>query len=304
MSFAAQTKAQLCSIQEDSFCCKNSLLYGLLICANMFGGRRVRLMTEHPDIAGLAVRLLKDCFSIDTPVSSSESGKRRSMRVDITDKGALESIMTGYGYGRSFVSLRVNRSVFACPHCTDTFLRGVFLSCGTAVNPDKEYHLELVFSHLNLSRDISALLAEQSLPPKSIMRGNSYVLYYKDSGELSDFLTLVGAHKSMFEVVDTTIYKELRNNANRLANCETANIGKTVSAAASQIAAINLIISAGRLEELPEELRKTALLRIEHQDISLGELGAMLNPPVTKSGINHRIRRLMQMAEELDKTKG
>ena len=179
------------------------------------------------------------------------------------------------------------------------FLSGAFLACGAVSDPEKGYRVEFATQHQPLADDLAALLAEYLAPPKRTVRRNDYLLYYKESENIEDLLTYLGAPKSSLELMEVKIVKELRNRVNRATNCETANISKTVNAALSQIEDIRLIEASGGIGSLDEELRELARLRLQNPDMSLRELGQALTSPISRSGVNHRLRRISEYAAEL-----
>ena len=181
------------------------------------------------------------------------------------------------------------------------FLSGAFLACGAVSDPEKGYRVEFATQHQPLADDLAALLAEVLAPPKRTVRRNDYLLYYKESENIEDLLTYLGAPKSSLELMEVKIVKELRNRVNRATNCETANISKTVNAALAQIEDIRLIEASGGVGALDEELRELARLRLQNPDMSLRELGQALTSPISRSGVNHRLRRISEYAAELRK---
>ena len=185
---------------------------------------------------------------------------------------------------------------FACDDCKKYFLRGIFLMYGTITDPDKSYHLELILPNETLANSLMDLLSNDGLTPKKTVRKNNYILYYKESDIIVDFLNIIGANKSAFRIMNVRIEKEIRNNTNRLVNCDTANIDKTVSAAIYQIDAINTLITTGEINNLPNELRETAYLRLNNPDITLNELAELHNPPISKSGVDYRLRKLTSIS--------
>ena len=191
----------------------------------------------------------------------------------------------------------IDTGKFLCDDCVKYFLRGVFLEFGTITNPDKSYHLELVLNNEITADSLAEVLTKYDMEPKKINRKNNYVLYYKESERIVDFLYIIGANKSAFHMMNTKIRKELRNNANRHANCDTANIDKTVSASMNHIDAINVLIANGGINDLPEELKETAYLRLDNPDITLSELAAIHNPPISKSGVNYRLKKLSEISK-------
>lgn len=196
-----------------------------------------------------------------------------------------------YQYGNSLNDI-IEIEKFKCEECIKYFLRSVFLTYGTITNPDKSYHLELIVSDDGIADSLQELLTQYSIEPKKTKRKNNYILYYKESELIVDFLNIIGANKSAFHIMNTKIRKELRNNANRLANCDTANIDKTVSAAMIHIDAIKTLITTGEINNLSDELKATAYLRLENPDITLNELAELHEPPISKSGVNHRLKKI------------
>ncbi len=182
--------------------------------------------------------------------------------------------------------------------CRKSLIRGAFLGGGTIIDPRKNYNLELVAPDEELSREMQKILREAGFDFRSVKRKSKYVLYLKNSETISDFLSYIGAFQSQMELLNIKIEKEIRNEFNRAANSEIANLEKTIHAAVAQIKAIEKIQKTMGLEKLPEDLREIARLRLAHKDLSLSELGALLNPPLTKSGVNHRLKKLMQYQED------
>ena len=176
-------------------------------------------------------------------------------------------------------------------------MRGTFLGAGTISHPEKGYHMEIVCNSSTLANDLKRLINSFGLRSKVTTRKNNYVVYLKESEQISDFLALLGANKHVMEFENVRIVKELRNKTNRIVNCESANLDKTINSASRQIETIRLIESKGGLACLPEKLREIAVLRLENPDSSLTELGQMLDPPLKKSGVSHRFRKIEEIAE-------
>ncbi len=191
-------------------------------------------------------------------------------------------------------AIRIPKELMERDCCQRALVRGAFLSGGTVIDPRKNYNLELVTPYAELSGDLLRLLKEIGFPFKQVVRKGKYVLYLKNSESISDFLSYMGAFQAQMELLNIKIEKEIRNDFNRAANSETANIEKTINAAVMQIQAIDRL----PLEELPDELREVAMLRLKYKDKSLSELGKLMHPPLSKSGVNHRMKKLLQMAEE------
>ncbi len=183
------------------------------------------------------------------------------------------------------------------------FVRGAFLGGGSLNNPNKKYHLEVLLSNVKNAQCLIEVLNSFNIQAKILERKNATSIYIKDSEEISKFLALIGANKAVLDFEEIRVVRNTRNNVNRLVNCETANLNKTVNAAVEQIQNITYLKSIKKFEELPENLRKIAILRIENPEVSLTELGQMLDEPIGKSGVNHRLKKIGEIAEEYRKLK-
>ncbi len=297
MSFSSQVKNELVKTEYTSACCKKSLLYGMTLFAKVFSFKEVVFQTESENLALLYRKLLKELCNIETKITVSPSGK--SFSITVADRSSAAKLQTYFGHSRSETSLKINFSNFVCSHCQNAFLAGAFLSCGTVSTPQKDYHLEFTVAYMNLSKSFVTLLREMELSPKATTRKGYHVIYFKVSEQIEDCLYLMGASSSMFEMMNVKILKEIRNSANRKANCEAANIEKIVRAASPQIAAILKIKEKKGLASLPDSLRKMAEIRLENPDLSLSELAGMFDPPLSRSGVNHRLTRLMKIADDI-----
>ena len=305
MSFAHETKIGLVSLAEGlkHDCCRRAGLYGILISAGVFTRTKCKLVTTSQELAGLTMKWLRSLCGIDgnlyiTDRKSGEEDERRASKITIPQKKDLDRLFRVFGYSPDEPETEINTGMFRCQSCLVSFVRGVFLSAGTVTNPEKGYHLELSLPTPELAANLAALLAENGLELKSTIRKNENVLYCKDSENIENFLAFIGANTAAFTIMNKKIERELRSGANRLANGELANLGKTVAAAGDQIAAINALEASGELDRMPDELRATALLRLEHFDATLSELAALHDPPITKSGVNHRLKKIMNCAAE------
>lgn len=295
MSFSSQVKNELVKIEYDENCCKKSLLYGMALFAKSFSGREVFFQSENENIIILYRMLLKELCNIDTKINVSKAGRSFSSTLSKEDSAKLLSY---FGHNVNEASVKINIANFTCDRCQNAFFAGVFLSCGTITSPEKNYHLEFTIGYQNLAKSLITLLQEMELAPKLTKRNGYYnVVYFKESEAIEDCLYLMGAASSMFDMMNVKIVKEIRNSANRKANCETANIDKMVRAASPQIAAILKISDAKGLESLPNNLKEMAEIRLDNPDSSLQELCEMFDPPLSKSGVNHRLKRLVEIAE-------
>lgn len=291
MSFTTDTKNELCRLPLGADCCVRAESLGMLLYANRFGETGVRIQSDNPAVRRRAAQLLHVAFRADT----TEQGGT----LTVTDPEAIERMFLAFGYERRSIALQLNLALVEDDCCRSAFVRGAFLAGGYLSDPEKSYHLELVTSHYNVSRQVMALLMDMGMAPGLLTRRGNYVLYYKDSAVIEDFLSAAGATGAAMTLMLSKVEKDLRNNVNRKVNCETANLGKTVDASARQIAAIEKLRTAGILHTLPEPLRRTAQVRVENPELSLSEMLPLFDPPITKPGLNNRIRKLMKLAETL-----
>ena len=283
MSFTSDIKSELCEgiipqTLVDTFC------YGLL-----YPIRRDKpfLTTDNKSVEQCFTELFQN-----NVIAELKKQGEAACRITVNTEKLNEKYGIHHpGINRTFVS---GNDVD-----TGIFLRGVFLSCGSVSVQKAGYHMELSVRDENKCGQLYSLITEQGMKiNRSVRRGVPY-LYSKDSENISDFLTFIGAMQSSMEIMNIKIYKDFRSNINRKVNCEAANIGKTVAASAKQIEDINFIIECGEYEKLPSDLKELASLRIENPDISLSELGKLFDPPITRSGVNHRIERIRKIADGL-----
>lgn len=301
MSFSFDTKNELCRLPVQRRCCAQAEAYGILLYCHTFSSSEVRVITENPNFAARLPRLFQRAFDLrfdrQPDPDREEAGK---MVFQITEREKLDHIIDLLGYDpRQSLALHINFAMVEEECCRASFLRGCFFAGGSITDPSKRYHLELTGSHLQASRELEVLLRESGYPPKSVTRNGSVVTYFKQSDQIEDFLTLIGAPVAAMHIMSTKLEKGIRNSVNRRLNCDSANLDKAVEAAQSQGAAIRRLEAAGRLKDLPDKLRETAALRLEHPELSLSELAEAFDPPVTKSCLNHRLRKLVELAEGL-----
>ena len=235
---------------------------------------------------------------MEASVSAGGSGEGQLYTASLTGEQA-ETVVHFFGRERQSITLRCDISKIENECCVAAFLRGAFLCAGSVNSPEAGYHLEIVTPHRRLAEDLVALIRAYYFEPRILLRKQNYVIYFKDSSEIEDLLTTLGAQRSALEIMSVKVYKDIRNNTNRIVNCETANIKKTVSAAAKQCEAIEKLAHAGMLERLPDELREVAELRLKNPECSLSELAEKLPETLTKSGLNHRLQKLMAEADKL-----
>lgn len=299
MSFSFETKNELCRLPVQKTCCARAEAYGILLYCNTFSAVEVRIITENPNFAARLPRLFQRAFSLrfDRVPEPDVPGK---MVFQITDRRKLDHIINTLGYDpRQSLVLHINFGLLEEECCRASFLRGAFFAGGSLTDPLKRYHLELTTSHLQASRELEVLLRECGYPPKGLSRNGSFITYFKQSDQIEDFLTLIGAPVAAMHIMSAKLEKDLRNSVNRRLNCDSANLDKAVEAAQEQLEAIRRLREAGVLEELPDKLQLTAALRLENPELSLSELAEEFDPPVTKSCLNHRLRKLQDLAKAL-----
>jgi len=297
MTFSAMVKNEMCRASVKLNCCAAAELYGVFLFSNTFNENEIRIITEHEIFSTRIQAMLKRVFQAEFDNTTVGSSVVKDVLV-LTDKDALDRIMEYYGYDESrHFALHLNAALLEEEHCREAFIRGAFLAAGSVTSPDRGYHLELVTRHYHLSREVMALLLDMGFSPKITMRKSNYMIYFKDSEAVEDFLTKSGAPSSAIKVMEAKVEKELRNHINRRVNCETANLSKTVDAAQRQIESIRKLKESGRFENLPDKLRQSAELRLKYPDATLGELVTLSPLKVSRSGLNHRLNRLVELAE-------
>lgn len=296
MSFSFDTKNELCRLPVQKLCCARAEAYGILLYCNTFSATEVRIITENPNFAARLPKLFKRAFNLQFD-RQPEPGVPGKMVFQITDRKKLDHIINLLGYDpRQHLVLHINFGLLEEECCRASFLRGIFFAGGSITDPLKQYHLELTTFHLQASREMEVLLRECGYPPKSIARNGSFVTYFKQSDQIEDFLTLIGAPVAAMKIMSAKLEKDLRNSVNRRLNCDSANLDKAVEAAQEQMEAIRKLRTAGLLEQLPDKLQLTAALRLENPELTLSELAEEFDPPVTKSCLNHRLRKIMELA--------
>ena len=298
MSFSAAAKAEICRVMPQNHCCALAECFGVLLFCNSFHGDGIRIITESREFAQRLPRLFRKAFSMSFDACPEET--ERKLVFQIRSQRKLETIMEAYGFSREdTLALHVNLAVVEEECCKTAFLRGAFLAGGSVTDPGKGYHLEMTTTHQSVSRETFALMREvMGFSPKTAGRGGGQVLYLKQSEQISDFLTYIGAPVAAMGIMEARLEKELNNKVNRRCNCDDANTSKVVEAAQEQLAAIRKLRARGQLEGLPGKLRQAAAAREEHPESALTELAEMMEPPITKSAMSHRLKKLVEIAGE------
>lgn len=296
MSFSSDVKAELCRSTSRKKCCALAEAYGVLMYCSTFSPREIRIVTASEAFAHALPGLFRRAFALgfDSLPNEGATGRRRFL---ITDKEKIEAIFRAFGNeATETIALHINLGILENDCCKASFVRGAFLAGGSITDPNKSYHLEIVTGHRSVSREFFSVLLELGFDPRTASRGAGHVTYFKQSDEMADFLTTIGAPISAMEIMSTKVEKGMINSINRKVNCDTANADKTVAAAQAQLTAIRLVEQEYGFEELPEGLQQAALLRIANPEASLADLALLSDPPVTKSCLSHRLRKLVAMS--------
>ncbi len=294
MSFSSTVKEELIGLTVKSSCCRRALLYGAMLGAT-FEGTAVSFSTEHEEIVTYIAKLVREFFKKDPSVDFKIYVGRPKYTLTFEANPIARFLNTIEKSEDSMLALMEK----SCPNCAHALLRGAFLSFGTVSDPTNSYHAEFILPFAKRADKLDALLAEIGLPARKITRGNKIGLYYKKSADIEELFAEMGGSRAVFDLVNAKIEREIRNNENRATNCDARNIARAVSASQKQIAAIIRLKDCGMLDGLDEDLQKTAALRMEYDEVSLAELAAKHEPPISKSGLNHRLAKLCDMAEKI-----
>ncbi len=295
MSFSSDVKSEITKIENISSCCFHAQVYGLVLFAH-FSKYNLSITTENNDVFLLYNSYLKDYCRVEPIISDTGTKKQTAYLKTDADK---EKVFEKFGHSLSEPTLRINRANISEECCASAFLRGAFLSCGTVTDPERGYHLEFVVPYKRLCLDMIKFLDELNLNPKYIVRKGNHIIYFKDSESIEDILAIIGAQEASLYVMGIKIEKDVKNKVNRRLNFEMSNINKTVDAANLQVEAIEYIESRTGVSSLPDNLQKIARLRLENPESSLSELEKLLDEPISRSGINHRLGRIVKIADKL-----
>ncbi len=304
MSYASDAREELAGLPLGSRCCVRSEMAGMLNAGGIIslsgGIASVYIQSETASIAGRAFSLRRRATGARAARSAhrrgaEEGGETYRVRLDGEEAARVlsESGLDGLGFSEGTLEGIVGKSC-----CRRAFLRGAFLVCGTLGAPEKGYHLEWRLAREHLARALGGMLEEEGVRAKTAFRRERYVLYVKEADAIRDALGLMGAVTALLELENVRVVKELRNRVNRQVNCENANVDKSTDAAYRQIEAIRHLERRGILKKLPSSLREAAEIRLEHPESTLEEMTWYFVKPVGKSGVNHRLRRLLAIANE------
>ncbi len=312
MSFSAHVKEELArNISENRHCRIAEIAAIINMCGKVkiepTGEFSIKVQTENPAVARKYFTIVKKTFNINVEVlirRNNHLNRNRVYAMFLTGSEAAKKILQATKLletvdGQPKILHRIHPLIVQDTCCKRAYIRGAFLSGGSISDPEKTYHLEFVNVHEAHSVQLMQLINHFEMDAKIVERKKYHVVYLKEGTQIVDLLNIMEAHMALMDLENLRIIKEMRNNVNRIVNCETANLNKTVSASVRQIEDIEYIEDHAGLASLPELLEEIAQVRVQYPDASLKELGAMLDPPVGKSGVNHRLRKISMIAEKL-----
>ncbi|MCF6461746.1 DNA-binding protein WhiA [Clostridium sp. Cult3] len=313
MSFSSSTKNELSRLTIENQCCALAELASIIrtngtIQISSMNKISLKFATENAAIARRIFILVKGLYDTDVDVMvrrNKQLKKNNNYLIIINSKEITKKILEDVGFLTNTTSsyyavdYKVPERLIENRCCRRAYIRGAFLGGGSISNPEKAYHMEFVTNSKDHGEELADIINSFGLNSKIVIRKENYVVYIKEGEQIVDILNIMGAHQALLKFEDIRVLKDVRNNINRLVNCETANLSKTIDASLRQVENIEYIDSRIGLEKLPSNLQEIALLRLEHRDASLKELGMLLDPPVGKSGVNHRFRRIEDIVEKL-----
>ena len=288
MSFSAEQKERIITESHKNSCCRRAFLCGILASKASIDEKEIAVSLEKKEYCEFVAKLIFEFFGRE-PVISAPKGGGRCKLITFESKAAVKYLTSLNDITTLFVE--------KCQGCASAFSKGVFFACGSISNPEKQYLLELLPSQ---NTDlIEQFLINHSLTPRITVRNGKKGIYFKRASDIEDFCGFAGLTEAMFVITNTQIKREFLNNTNRAVNCETKNISKAVEASGRQIAAIKALIEHNLLSNLPDELEYTARLRIENESLSLLQLSKLFIPPISKSGLSHRLSKIIEIADQL-----
>ena len=295
MSFSQEVKNEILRRKIAKPCCNMAAAYAVACFGKYFDDRGVVLQTENEGVAAFAQKLYRRCG-----VLSKERPTGPVYEFSVKEPAEVAKMLALFGHTGKEPTLRIRPENFKCQSCMQAFIATAFLCCGTMTDPEKSYNLEFLSTRHYLSQQLEAMLAEHDFHPHRALRKGANTIYIRVADHIEDLLTFMGAGGAAMRIMDQRLYNEMRNKTNRLSNCETANLGKSVQAAVQVQLAIEKLQAAGAMNTLPENLRLTAKLRMQYPDLPLAKLAQKFDPPVSKAGLSHRMKKIQEAAARLD----
>lgn len=298
MSFSQDVKNEILRHRITKPCCNVAAAYAVACFGKYFDDHGVVLQTENEGVAEFAQKCYRRC-GVQGEVLRKERPTGPVFEFSVKGEEEVPKMLALFDHSGKEPTLRIRPEVFRCQKCTQAFIATAFLCCGTMTDPEKSYNLEFLSTRHYLSQQLEAMLAEHHFNPHRALRKGANTIYIKAADPIEDLLTFMGAGGAAMRIMNQRLYNEMRNKTNRLSNCETANLGKSVQAAVQVQMAIERLQAAGALHTLPEPLRQTAKLRMQYPDLPLAKLAQKLDPPVSKAGLSHRFKRIQEAAQRL-----
>ena len=298
MSFSQEVKNEILRHRISKPCCNVAAAYAVACFGKYFDDRGMVLQTENEGVALFAQKAYRRC-GLQGEIIRKERPTGAVFEFSIQDACQIEKMLELFGHTGRETTLRIRGENFKCQKCMQTFIATAFLCCGTMTDPEKSYNLEFLSTRHSLSQQLEAMLAEHDFHPHRALRKGANTVYVKAADHIEDLLTFMGAGGAAMRIMDQRMYNEVRNKTNRLSNCETADLGKSVQAAVQVQLAIEKLEEAGALATLPEALRQTAKVRMQYPDLPLAKLAQKMDPPVSKAGLSHRLKRIQEAAHRL-----
>ncbi len=296
MSFSRDLKTQLCE-NKSSECCRKAECYGFMLFGQSFSVQKISLLTDNEAVAKRYAYLISHCFDI-TAKTEVNKAKKTNYKVYIEKEAERKRILNLLGLTPDNANTYINTDIIKKDCCKNAFIRGMFLGCGQAADPEREYRVDLRIKNAELSYAAFDLLYKRGLEPRITLKNLTNVVYLKRSECVEDFLTLIGAAALSLQVMDARVIKDFRSKLNRKGNFEDANTSKVINASIEQRSAIEFLIETDKFSLLTEELQYAAKLRLDNPYAPLSELCKISSIPITRSGLNHRLKKIMEIAQE------
>ena len=295
MSFCGDIKTELSEIRV-SRCCMQALTYGLLLFSRSFTAKKISMQSENLSVTKLYALMINKNYDAFVTVTKGNS-KNVTYRAEVADEIDRLKILASVDFG--IIDGKISHEFFNRSCCEAAFVRGAFLSCGQMTDPEKSYRVDFSVKNEALAKELQEILARHEVKANISTRGKGFVVYIKRSEMIINLLALMGASMRSLELIETTIIREANNKTNRMFNCDGANIKKTIEASIKQRTAIEYLIKREMLSSLPEELISAANLRMQYPESSLKDLCKNSTEPITVSGLNHRLKRIIEIYEDI-----
>ncbi len=298
MSFSLDVKAEIVNKKISSPCCVRAACYAVACFAKYFDGRGIVLQTEVESVAHFTKKIFQRC-DIHGEIEAKERPSGMIYEFSVKAPAEVAHMLALFGHSGSETTLRIHAENFSCERCYHAFISTAFLCSGTITDPEKEYSLEFLTPKFSLGKDFEAMLAEREFQPHRTLRKGTSVIYIKASERIENMLAYMGAGKAAMTIMNSRMFKEVRNNSNRISNCEAANINKRVQASVQVKKAVRYLEAQGCFELLSQPLQKAAEMRLRYPEYTLSQLAEAFDPPISKSGLSHQLKKIIDTAKAL-----